>query len=57
MVGLVQEDKEWKDLLRGNLANHGKALDWWLDFKVFTDCGWVPGRKKRLLEECGIDSM
>jgi Ser/Thr protein kinase RdoA (MazF antagonist) len=57
VVGLGQEDKEWKDLLRGNLANYEEALDWWLDFKAFTDCGWAPGRKKRLLEECGIDPM
>ncbi|OQD90508.1 hypothetical protein PENANT_c001G05519 [Penicillium antarcticum] len=37
VLGLSQEDKEWKDLLRGNLANHEEALNWWLDFKACTD--------------------
>lgn len=45
VLGLSQEAKEWKDLLRGNLANHEEALNWWLDFRALSDCSCVPGRK------------
>lgn len=54
-LGFGHEDKEWKDLLRGNMTNHDEARLWYLDFNSFvSDQPWASERRVRMLKECGI---
>ncbi|EER37413.1 conserved hypothetical protein [Histoplasma capsulatum var. duboisii H88] len=47
-IGLGQEDKEWKDLLRMHLPDHTEARNFWLDFYAL--------RKYPNLDERGLNS-
>ncbi|KAJ5142573.1 uncharacterized protein N7515_001360 [Penicillium bovifimosum] len=55
-VGLSTEDKEWKDLLRGNMANQEEGRQWYLNYKSFTtNQPWALERRVRFLKECGVE--
>lgn len=53
-IGLGQEDKEWKELLRKHLSDHTEARDFWLDFFALRKYPNLDQRGLNFLNSCGL---
>lgn len=53
-IGLGQEEKEWKELLRKHLPDHTEARNFWLDFWALRKYPKLDERGLRFLKECGF---
>ncbi|KAJ5584321.1 uncharacterized protein N7459_004121 [Penicillium hispanicum] len=53
-IGLGQEDKEWKDLLRKYLLDHTEARNFWCDFFALCEYPNLNERGLRFVKECGL---
>lgn len=53
-IGLGQEDKEWKDLLRKYLPDHTEARNFWLDFFALRKYPKLDERGLIFLNSCGF---
>ncbi|KAJ5763138.1 hypothetical protein N7533_001819 [Penicillium manginii] len=53
-IGLGQEDKEWKDLLRKYLPDHTEARNFWLDFFALRNNPKLDERGLRVLNDLGF---
>jgi hypothetical protein len=53
-IGLGQEDKEWKELLRKHLPDHTEACNFWLDFYSLCKYPNLDERGLRFLSSCGL---
>ncbi|KAJ5459013.1 hypothetical protein N7530_010957 [Penicillium desertorum] len=53
-IGLGQDDKEWKDLLRSHLPDHTEARNFWLDFFALRNYPNLNERGLALLKECDL---
>ncbi|CAG8885856.1 unnamed protein product [Penicillium egyptiacum] len=53
-IGLGQDDKEWKDLLRNHLPDHTEAHNFWLNFFALRKYPNLNERELALLKECDL---
>ncbi|KAJ5551019.1 hypothetical protein N7535_001042 [Penicillium sp. DV-2018c] len=53
-IGLGQDDKEWKDLLRKYLPDYTEARNFWRDFFALRDYPKLNERGLAFLKECGL---
>lgn len=53
-IGLGQEDKEWKELLRKHLPDHTEARNFWLDFFALRKYPNLDERGLDFLSSCGL---
>lgn len=54
-IGLGQEDKEWKDMLRKYMPDHTTAREFWLDFRALRDYPDLGERGLDFVKRCELD--